>query len=320
MVDFAVWAERLGDAGAAAAVGAIMGLAFGFAAQRTGFCARSAFIDVGRGRTSRALPVWLAGFGSALASGAVLSGAITQTAIPLKVDPASVSGAVAGGVLFGAGMVLARGCASRHLILAGTGNLRSWVTIVVFAAVALAAIAGPLAAIRRAVTGLWTIPPAQNELTAALGGLTIAPLAIGLTAVLAAIAMAFANRTGRVAVFGGAGIGLLVTIGWVLTSRLAGQTFEPTQVETVAFTAPAANALALALSGGERTLSFDIGLVPAVVIGAAAASLFGGFRLQWFGSAQAAIRYVAGAALMGFGGVMALGCTVGALGNAALSI
>ncbi|MCB1510541.1 MAG: YeeE/YedE family protein [Hyphomicrobiaceae bacterium] len=322
MFDLAIWAERLGDGGAAAAIGAILGLAFGILAQRTGFCARSAFIDIGRGSLTRALPVWLAALGAALISATVAtaSGAIALASVSLKVDPVSVSGAVVGGALFGIGMVLARGCASRHVVLAGTGNLRSWATLAVFAVVAFAAIAGPLAPMRRAAAGLWTISPVQNELANLFGGLAMAPLAIGVTALLAAIALAFANRTGRIAVFGGAGIGLLLTAGWVLTSMLAGQTFEPTRVETIAFTGPATKVFEQLLSVGAGPISFQVALIPAVAVGAALASLPGGFRLQWFATPAAIGRYVIGGTLMGFGGALASGCTVGALGNAALSI
>lgn len=323
MIDFAPLMETLGDAGAATAVGAALGLAFGFVAQRSRFCLRSASIEVAEGRPSVATAVWLAAFGAAILACAVatINGAIATQSIMIKVNPASLSGALAGGAMFGIGMVLARGCASRHLVLAATGNLRAWVTIGLFATIALATISGPLALLRRAMSGLLVIRPATNDAVALAGLTDTAAVALGALALAVAASIAFVARRGALAMIGGAIIGGVLAIGWVVMSALASQTFETTTIATVSFTAPLAHLLSDAGSAFATHVGFDGGLVGGVVVGAAlAAILFGEFRVQWFPSLRAAVRYLLGAVLMGVGGVLALGCSVGTLSNTALMV
>ena len=323
MIDFTPLTDRFGDAGAAVVIGALVGLAFGLLAQRSGFCARSAVIGIARGSSSPALLVWLAALGSGVVLAMLAIGAelISLEAVRLRAEPASLSGAIVGGVLFGVGMVLARGCASRHLVLAASGNLRAIVTFGLFAAVALATIAGPLVPVRQALSGLWMIGPQSNDAAALVGLSSGLVTALGGLVLAGVVLIALLRGRSRLAVAGGALVGAVIVAGWVLTSGLAGHTFEPTQVETAAFTAPAANVLRYLSAPSEMALTFDVGLIPGAFIGAlVAAVLFGDFRLQWFASARDAVRYAGGAVLMGFGGVLAIGCTVGSLGNAVLMI
>jgi hypothetical protein len=108
-------------------------------------------------------------------------------------------------------------------------------------------------------------------------------------------------------------------MGWALTSIISTVTFEPTQVESISFTAPAANVVTYIASAGGSPLSFDIGFIAAVIVGAVIASVaFGEFKLQWFNSLSSATGYSLGAVLMGFGGVIAFGCAVGNLTTASI--
>lgn len=321
MFDLAVLMELLGDGGAAALAGGVLGSVFGALAHYSGFCFRSAVLDANRQTAGQSVVVWLAalGAGIAVAGTAGFTGWISLDAIQLRVNGASVSGALAGGLLFGFGMVLARGCASRHLVLAGGGNGRAVVTFALFAATAWAAISGPLVAVREAVGGLWVIGPAATD-AGQLAGLGMMPVAMagGAIALLAgAFAVTRGMRAG--AVLAGLAIGGLIAGGWVVTSALASKAFEPMQVETLAFTAPAAQALAAAIAPSGFQWNFDLGLVPGVFMGALAAALLsGGLRWQWFASFREAGRYASGAGLMGLGGVLAVGCSMGALGHAVL--
>ncbi|MCA9311413.1 MAG: YeeE/YedE family protein, partial [Phycisphaerales bacterium] len=129
------------------------------------------------------------------------------------------------------------------------------------------------------------------------------------------------NRTSARMLVGGTAIGGVVALTWGLTSTLSQHTFEPTQVESISFTGPAAHVISFIWSSGAQAPSFDTGFIPAVAIGAFAASLlFGEFRLQWFDGLWSAATYGAGAVLMGFGGAMAVGCAVGNLATAAVMI
>jgi uncharacterized protein len=323
MIDFTPLTDRFGDAWATAIVGALIGLCFGIFAQRSRFCLRSAAIEVGRGTPGQAVLVWLVTLGAGVALAAVASdaGLISLEAIRLRAEPASLSGAVVGGLLFGVGMVLARGCASRHLVLAATGNLRAWVTFGLFAVVALATISGPLAPVRQMIGAAWMIGPQSNDVAALAGLDRHIVAASGVVLVFGVGAVSIARGTGRLAVVGGALVGATIVAGWILTSALAGHTFEPTPVKSASFTAPAANLLRYMAAPASSAVTFDIGLIPGAFMGAlVAAGLFREIKLHWFASAADAVRYVAGAVLMGFGGVLAIGCTVGALSNAVLMI
>ena len=101
-------------------------------------------------------------------------------------------------------------------------------------------------------------------------------------------------------------------MGWVLTFGLAQVSFDPVQIESLTFTGPSANTLMFVLDRG-AVLEFDIGLVPGVFAGSfVAAMLAREFHFQGFQDADNMKRAMAGAALMGFGGMLAGGCAIGA--------
>jgi hypothetical protein len=135
------------------------------------------------------------------------------------------------------------------------------------------------------------------------------------TALIAATALGVALRSG--AGFGSlslaALLGLLVPLGWVGTGFILLDEFDPIAMESLSFTAPAADTLFYTIASTSIPAGFGVGLVGGVLIGALAASLlFGSFRWQSFDSPRQTGRYLSGAALMGVGGVLAGGCTVGA--------
>jgi len=69
----------------------------------------------------------------------------------------------------------------------------------------------------------------------------------------------------------------------------------------------------LVLSPPGQPGKFDLGLVPGVFAGAfLSAALWRELKLEGFQGGQAMRRYIVGALLMGFGGMLAGGCAVGA--------
>src|SRR5690242_6127188 len=126
--------ERLGEPAVLAAGGAIVGLLFGFFAQRSAFCLRAAVIEFARGRPGERLAVWLLAFSAAVVTvqGLVLAGWIDVSGTRQLAARGSLSGAIVGGLLFGAGMIMTRGCASRLLVLSATGNLRALLSGLIF--------------------------------------------------------------------------------------------------------------------------------------------------------------------------------------------
>ena len=107
-------------------------------------------------------------------------------------------------------------------------------------------------------------------------------------------------------------MGFAVAVGWVLTYALSQVAFDPVQIESATFTGPSAHTLMFFLERNP-VLEFDVGLVPGVFIGAFAASWFKGeFKFQGFEDEANMRRAMLGAALMGFGGMLAGGCAIGA--------
>lgn len=139
--------ERIGEAPAAALFGLITGIIFGVAAQRSAFCLRAATVEFARGHAGPRLAVWLLTFSTALVwvQSAELAGLMRAPDARMMAVTGSWSGAVIGGLLFGVGMVLARGCSGRLLVLAATGNLRAVVSGLIFAVVAQMSLAGAAA-------------------------------------------------------------------------------------------------------------------------------------------------------------------------------
>jgi uncharacterized protein len=281
-----------------------LGLVFGVLAQITRFCFRRALVGEDR---RQAAGVWLTALAVAVlgTQGAVAMGWIGFEDHRFMAGNLPVLAIIAGGLLFGAGMVLTRGCVSRLTVLTGSGNLRAALVLVVFAVVAHATLKGVLAPVRTAL-GSVTLPLE----TVALPG---APLL--WAGVIAVAALAFAlrsgNRAGTLAL--AALIGALVPLGWVGTGYILLDEFDPVAMESLSFTSAAADALFFTVASTSISASFGAALIGAVAVGALLSSVIRGeFAWASFSTPRETGRYLSGAALMGVGGVLAGGCTVGA--------
>lgn len=316
-MDFLPLIETLDENGAAIAGGAAIGLVFGLLAQRSAFCTRTAVLDLARGRGLTAMATWIMGFAVALLAVQLLiwRGELLLTETRFLATPQSLSGALIGGLLFGVGMALTRGCVSRLVVLTGTGNLRALFCLAIVAFVGMATLSGFLVPLRDPVAAWWsTASIGGNDI---LGHLRLGPVSgvvLGFLVLAGAVALAFAARISVWRAIGGAGIGLCVAAGWYFTYNLSAQLFDPIPLESLSFVRPVATTGAL-LVDWSLVPRMDQGLFAGVVIGALVGALMGGdFRIQTFAEpgTPSIFRYAAGAALMGFGGVLAGGCTVGA--------
>lgn len=320
-MDFSGVIERIGDSGTAALVGFLIGLSFGVFSQKSKFCLRAAAVEFGRGVFGTRLAVWLFVF-----SGAVLGTQLLINLGVLNVSGArslsmrgSLSGAIIGGLMFGAGMVLARGCAGRQMVLAGQGNLRSLLTGLVFAVSAQASLAGILSPVRERIAGLWTLEGGNLDALALLGLPGWVGLLVAFIWLVAAIYFGTKSKIPLWGWVGGLGVGLTVMAGWLLTYWLSQQAFEPQPVKSMTFTGPSARALMLFLSPPGQAFDFDTGLIPGVLVGAFLAAFAGReFRLEGFQGGQPVRRYMVGAMLMGFGGMLAGGCSVASVSGSAV--
>lgn len=298
------------------ALGGLVGLVFGAAAYQSKFCLRAATVEVAEGRFEARLSIWLMAF-----CAAVFGVQLAISTDILRVSDArqianvgSLSGAIIGGVMFGVGMVLARGCASRLLVLSATGNLRAIVTGLVLTVVAQASLTGVLAPARLALSGLWSVQGGTERDLLAILGLN-APVMAGLSGLVLLASVIFARRN-RVTVWDSVGavfVGLAVTGGWVGTYQVSQASFEVVAITSITFTGPSTDTLMTLVNAPNAALGFGLGLVPGVFVGAGAlAVLTGGFRVQRFGQDTPMERYLIGAVLMGFGSMLAGGCAVGA--------
>ena len=290
-------------------LGLALGALFGVAAQVSRFCLRRAVAGAEDQRRSAA-GVWLTALAVAIigVQGLSLAGLAAVDGHRWLSSELPILALVAGGVAFGAGMVLTRGCVSRLTVLGATGNLRALLVLVVFAVVAHAMLKGSLAPIR---TGLGSV-----TLNSPLASLAALPGGAGLwAAILALPLLAFAARSGaraRDLALGGV-IGLVAVAGWSATSVLLMDEFDPQPVQSVAFTLPWTEALFWTIASTAVPAGFGVGLIGGVFGGAfLSGAARGELTLQSFETPSQTLRYVSGAALMGIGGTLAGGCTVGA--------
>ncbi len=298
--------------------GLLIGVMFGFFAQRSRFCLRSAAVEFSRGAPGGKLTVWLFAFAVALlgTQGVIAMGWLDVTSARQLATRGSLSGAAIGGVLFGVGMILARGCASRLLVLAAQGNLRSVLSGLVFAVTSLAAWSGALAPLRESISSWWTVDGGTARDLIAISGIGRAgALLFGAVWLIAAIRWA---RHQQVSVWGWAGaimVGLSITAGWWFTGMVnaTGLQAQAAPVQSLSFSGPSAEVLARVLFSPDKAPTFDFGLVPGVFLGSfLAAAWFGELKLVGFEGGACMRRYLIGAVLMGFGAMLAGGCAVGA--------
>lgn len=310
--------ESLGQARALGLGGLVVGMVFGFFAQRSRFCLRSATIEFSRQVHGGKLTVWLFAFSVALLStqGLVAAGWLDVSTARQLATRGSLSGAAVGGALFGVGMILARGCSSRLLVLAAQGNLRSAMSGLVFAVAAQASWSGVLAPWRESISAWWTVEGGASRDLIALSGLGRAgALAFGAVWLTAAVMWARRQHVSAWGWAGGAVVGLSITAAWWFTATVAGAGLEAqvAPVQALSFTGPSAEVLVRVLFASDKPPTFDVGLVPGVFLGAfLAAWWFKELKLEGFAGGASMRRYLLGAVLMGFGGMLAGGCAVGA--------
>jgi len=315
-IELANLVERHGTGPALAAGGAVIGLLFGFFAQRSRFCLRAAVIEFWHGKFGEKLSVWLLAFSTALVAvqGLILAGLLDVSGARQLANRGSLSGALVGGLLFGVGMIMTRGCASRLLVLSANGNLRALLSGLVFAVTAQAALAGSLAPLRDEISGWWTVEGgAARDLLALAGVGHGAGLAFGL--LWMAVAVAFSLRSGNRPWMwiGGVGSGLAVALAWWFTGAVAQASFDVVRIQGLTFSGPSAEWLMRVLTSPAPPFGFDAGMLPGVFAGSFLGALAGrDFKIEGFKDGYSMARYILGAMAMGFGAMLAGGCAVGA--------
>ncbi|MBK9080298.1 MAG: YeeE/YedE family protein [Hyphomicrobium sp.] len=308
--------DRFGDGAVLGTVGVLIGFAFGAFAGHSKFCFRAGVVEIARGQMGARTAIWLLAFSVALTAtqAAILVGWLEVSEARQVAGRGSISGALIGGALFGAGMILARGCASRVLILAATGNLRMLVTGLILTISGQASLRGVMSPAREALSTLWVVEGGSGRSALAiLGASSWIGVAIGLALLFAAYRLMRATPITAPEVASAIGVGLTIAAGWIATYALSSVAFDGTKIGSITLIGPSADTLMGLINSRSVPLSFDVGVIPGIFIGSlVVAWLTGTFKWQSFEGGTSMLRYIAGAVLMGFGGMLAGGCAVGA--------
>lgn len=295
----------------AALIGLIGGLALGLGARLGNFCTLGALEMAVWGNDQRRLRLWGIVLGVAIAGtwGGAALGLVEPLATIHHQTAWNPWASVVGGLVFGYGMALAGNCGFGAMIRLGGGDLRSLAVVVVMGVAGFAVLSGPLAPLRVAL-----FPP---EVATGPQGPTaqfaspLLPLAIA--AALVAWALAYAPlRRAPAEIAWGAVVGLSVVWSLGALTWLADRTLDAVAVEGPSFTLAAGRALVWTMTATGGGLNFAVGSFVGVIAGAVAGALWRRqFRWEACDDPREIGRLAAGAALMGLGGIVALGCSFG---------
>lgn len=310
--------DNLSDAALLALFGFLGGVVLGLAARLGRFCTLGAIEDMLYQGSDSRLRMWILAIGIA---GLGTFGLIAMRAL----DPAqsiyhqapwSPAYGIIGGLLFGYGMSLAGNCGFGALARFGGGDLRSFVIVLVMGISAYVMLSGPMAEIRLAgltMTQLSTDIRSYPDLLSDATG--VPAVAFGLLISLGITLFALSSRdflADRKAIFWGGAVGLAIVSGWAATFWIADGGFGAAPVHSHTFTSPLGETLLFLMTSSGGGLTFGVGSVFGVLAGAFCGSLIKGhFRWEACEDPRELKRQVLGAVLMGFGAILAMGCTVG---------
>jgi uncharacterized membrane protein YedE/YeeE len=299
----------------------LIGLVFGAVDLVSGFCLTSGLRNWWTKRDGRMVRSFALALAVAIAGTQLLAvfGLVDLTQSIYLQPSFSAPLMLIGGVMFGYGMVAANACASRALVLLGSGNLRSLVVVTTVAVTAEMTLKGLIAPLRLAVLRWSETALHLNSLPALLAAPGINESAVRLATAtviggaLLLFAFAYAPfRQARGLIAAGIAIGLLIPAGWFVTGYLGADAFEPAPVASLTFVAPLADSLQYVMFSTGSTLNFGIAVAAGVLVGSFVTALITRrFAWEGFGSVHHMLRSIGGAALMGCGGALDFGCSIG---------
>ncbi len=311
--------ETLGETNTVALIGMLGGVLLGLAARLGRFCTLGAIEDFLYGGSDMRLRMWGIAIGTAIIGTFALigSGLLNVSAtyyLSIRWMPVA---SVVGGLMFGYGMALCGNCGYGAIARLGGGDLRSFVIVLVMGVSAYMVLNGPFAPIRGML-----FP--QSEVTTEVapgiahyvGQATHLPVTwIGIIIGVLILGGSAASRDmwkQPKYPFWAAIVGVSVISGWYGTQWVANTGFEALPVVSHSFSAPVGESILWFMTGSARPLSFAVGSVAGVWLGAFIGSLIKGhFRWEACEDPRELRRQIVGAGIMGAGAVIALGCTVG---------
>jgi uncharacterized membrane protein YedE/YeeE len=307
----------------------VLAFIFGAVGNKTHFCTMGAVSDwVNMGDTSR-LRMWLLAMAVALlgSSALHLAGVVDLSKSIYPTPNFTWLSYVVGGFLFGVGMTLGSGCGSKTLIRVGAGNLKSLVVYIVLGIAAYMTLRGLFGAFRVGVLEKAAITLPQGQDLPSLLGVSRAILAAVVGgAMLAYIYSSRAFRSNFDYTLGGVVTGLVVVGGWYVSGHVGHVAEDPNtlqeafvatntgRMESFSFVAPFAFTLEYLMLWTDKSkiITYGIASAAGVIAGSAAYALATRtFRWEGFRDAEDTANHIVGGMLMGFGGITALGCTIG---------
>ena len=325
---------------AAFAIAVVMGAV----ANKTNFCTMGAVSDwVNMGDTGR-MRAWMLAMAVALSGVIVLEAAGTvdlsaETFPPYRTASFAWLRYLVGGLMFGVGMTLASGCGNKTLVRAGAGNLKSVAVLGVAMIASYFMLWSPLYEkafypwISATTVNLAQHGMSTQQLGSVLSGIfgmqPSRALNLGVAALVAACLIIFVFRSADFRrsgdnILGGTVMGSAVVAGWWLTGGPLGRAWKDyaematdvpsrVQVQSYTFVSPMGDAVHYLLSPAKLSLlNFGVMALAGVIAGSFIyAVATRSFRVEWFASFGDFVNHVIGGALMGIGGVLSMGCTVG---------
>lgn len=305
----------------------LIAMVFGAVVYKTNFCTMGAVSDwVNMGDKGR-LRAWFLAIGIAIIGAQILQayGLVDLGKSIYLTSNFGWLGHVVGGLCFGIGMTLGAGCGQRTLVRVGGGNLKSLLVLLVLGITAYTTLRGLLALVRINYIEVTNIDLTSHGMAnqsiataiAAFTGMDVNTLSWVVAGVLGLgmLFFAFKDKDFRGNfdnILAGVSIGVIILAGWYITAHGALDDFDPVPVESFTFVAPTGNAIQYLMTFTGSTINFGIASVFGVIAGSFLFStLTGRFRLETFTNRQDMVSHIFGGMLMGFGGVLALGCTIG---------
>ena len=316
----------------------------GAVTNKTNFCAMGAVSDwVNIGHTGR-MRAWVFSMAVALAGVIALeaTGIVnlsSETFPPYRTANFAWIRYLLGGFMFGVGMTLASGCGNKTLVRIGSGNLKSLVVLAVGSVCAYLMLWTPLYEkafmpwVAATTINLQAHGVANQEfgtILAGMFGMTMSKhlnMAVALVVFAGMLYFCFKSADFRFDtdhIFGGAVVGLAIVAGWWLTGGPIGREWKEyadmatvvpsrVQVQSYTFVSPMGDTLRYLLDPANYSLvNFGVMALAGVIAGSSLwAVLTGQFRVEWFASWGDFANHAVGGVLMGIGGVLSMGCTVG---------
>ena len=329
--------------------GFCLAVVFGVIANKTNFCTMGAVSDwINMGDMNRlrawvlAIAVAVLGIGFLEYFGMVdMSLTITNDTSnpPYRTTTLVWLRNLTGGILFGIGMTLASGCGNKTLVRLGEGNMKS---VIVLSVMAMAASLMLFTNFDYIVFLQWMMPLSIDFTDYGVTGQDLGSVIVGFTGLeaepiywlLPALAVGLAMlfwvmkaadfRANGELLAAGLIIGLLVVIAWYITAGSTGQTLleeleflderpYAAGAQSFNFISPSAHVAQYIYQGFSPTyLSLGVVVLVGVIFGSFLYTLmFRKLRIEWFASWSDFVTHIIGAILMGIGGILGMGCTIG---------